>query len=164
MEELGSAIAAFMLIFVLIVGGFTVLMIASMWKVFTKAGRPGWAAIVPVYNAMLLAEIGGKPNWWGIMTIIPLVGIVFYIMICMEVGKAFGKGAGFGVCLFFFAPICWPILGFGKAQYIGAGAQAGYAQQPMAAGYPQQPQAGYPQQPQAGYPQQQDNPPPPPPA
>ena len=57
-----SAIAAFMIIFVLIVGGFTALMIASMWKVFTKAGRPGWPAIVPVYNAMLLAEIGGKPN------------------------------------------------------------------------------------------------------
>ena len=62
MEELMSAITAFMIIFVLIVGGFTALMIASMWKVFTKAGCPGWAAIVPVYNAMLLAEIGGKPN------------------------------------------------------------------------------------------------------
>ena len=62
MEELMSAIAAFMIIFVLIVGGFTALMIASMWKVFTKAGCPGWAAIVPVYNAMLLAESGGKPN------------------------------------------------------------------------------------------------------
>jgi hypothetical protein len=58
------------------------------------------------------------------MTIIPLTGIVFYIMICIEVGKAFGKGVGFGVCLFLFAPICWPILAFGKAQYVGAGGQS----------------------------------------
>lgn len=164
MEELGGALAGAALVVVIISLGFAALMIASVWKVLVKAGRPGWAAIVPVYNAMLLAEIGGKPNWWGILTIIPCVGAIFWVMICMEVGKAFGKGAGFGVCLFFFAPICWPILGFGKAQYVGTGGQAGYAQQPMAAGYPQQPQAGYPQQPQAGYPQQQDNPPPPPPA
>ena len=56
MEELISAIAGALIIFLIIVGGFTALMIASMWKVFTKAGRPGWAAIVPVYNAMLLEE------------------------------------------------------------------------------------------------------------
>ena len=133
MEGLGGLLAGLGL-FLLFIGAFVVFMIASVWKVNVKAGQPGWAAIVPVYGPMVLAEIGGKPNWWGILTIIPFVGIIFWIMICIEVAKSFGKGTGFGVCMFLFAPICWPILGFGSAQYIGPGGQ------PAAGGYPAEPQ------------------------
>ena len=119
-------------VFLVILGALCILMISSMWKVFTKAGKPGWACIVPIYNMMVLAEIGGKPNWWGLLVMIPLAGLIVAIIIYIDVAKAFGKGAGFGVCLFLFAPICWPMLGFGSAQYVGSGggAQPNYAPQP----------------------------------
>jgi hypothetical protein len=96
-----------------------VLCIAGMWKVFTKAGKPGWAAIVPIYNIIILLEIAGKPLWWVIMFFIPCVGIVFAILVGIEVAKAFGKSAGFGVGLALLSFIFYPILGFGDAKYIG---------------------------------------------
>lgn len=126
MEGAGAVLAGG-LVFLAIWGAICILMIASMWKVFAKAGKPGWAAIVPIYNMMVLAEIGGKPNWWGLLCLIPLANIIVFIILYIEVAKAFGKGAGFGICMLLFAPICWPILAFGSAQYVGAG---GHPQQP----------------------------------
>ena len=60
--ELGAAAGAGLFI-ILIYLAIVLLMIASMWKVFTKAGKPGWAAIVPIYNTIVLLEIVGKPIW-----------------------------------------------------------------------------------------------------
>jgi len=105
----------------IVFGGIIVLMIAGAWKINVKAGKPGWAAIVPIYSFMVLAEIGGKPSWWGLLPMIPFIGWIFFFIICIDVAKAFGKGAGFGICMVLFAPICWPILGFGDAQYVGGG-------------------------------------------
>src|SRR5882724_1213873 len=78
---------------------FGVLMIASMWKVFTKAGKPGWAAIVPIYNIIVLLEIIGKPLWWIVLFLIPFVSLVAAIMVSLEVAKCFGKTPGFGIGL-----------------------------------------------------------------
>ena len=94
-----------------------VLVIAGMWKVFTKAGKPGWAAIVPIYNTIILIEIAGRPIWWILLCFIPLVNLAVFIIICMDVAKHFGKSPAYGVGLALLSPIFIPMLGFGSAQY-----------------------------------------------
>jgi len=96
-----------------------VLVIAGMWKIFTKAGKPGWAAIIPIYNLIVLLQIAGKPLWWIVLFCIPVVNFVAAVMVLISVAKAFGKGTGFAIGMLFLGPIFIPILGFGSAQYIG---------------------------------------------
>jgi hypothetical protein len=96
-----------------------VVIIASIWKVFVKAGQPGWAAIIPIYNLYILCKIAGKPGWWVILMFIPIVSIVIYLLVSLSVAKSFGKGAGFGVGLWILAFIFYPILAFGDATYVG---------------------------------------------
>ena len=92
-----------------------VLIIASIWKVFTKAGHPGWAALIPIYNLYILLQIAGRPGWWLLLYLIPFVNVVVAIMVAVGVAKAFGKDAGFGVGLALLGFIFYPILGFGSA-------------------------------------------------
>lgn len=95
-------------------------MAAILWKVFTKAGQPGWAAIVPFYNTwILVTEICKKEPLWFILTFIPLANIVASWVICMELAKKFGKSEAFGIGLFFLGPIFLAILAFGDAEYQG---------------------------------------------
>src|SRR5438046_9545255 len=94
-----------------------VAVIAGMWKMFEKAGKPGWAAIVPIYNVIVLLEIAGRPIWWIILFFIPFVSIVMAIIVGIDVAKAFGKGTGFGVGLGLLGFVFYPILGFGDAQF-----------------------------------------------
>ena len=96
-----------------------VLIIASWWKLFTKAGKPGWAAIVPVYNIIVILEIIGKPIWWVILMLIPCVNIIVHLFVSIELAKAFGKEAGFGVGIWLLGFIFLPILAFGDAKYVG---------------------------------------------
>ena len=106
-----------------------VVAIVAMVKVFMKAGRPGWAAIVPFYNSWLLAEMAGKPGWWGLyplVTWIPFLGwlvfIVVSVILALGLAKNFGKSPVFGVFgLFIFSIIGYLILGFGDAKYQGPG-------------------------------------------
>jgi len=107
------------LVFAAIYFGVIILIVAGVWKVFSKAGKPGWAAIIPIYNIVILLEIAGKPLWWIVLFFIPLANLVVGILISIEVAKAFGKDAGFGLGLAFLGPIFWPILGFGSAEYQG---------------------------------------------
>jgi hypothetical protein len=97
-----------------------VLMIASMWKIFAKAGKPGWAAIVPIYNIIVMLEIAGKPAWWIVLFLIPIVSLIASIMVAIGLANNFGKGAGFGLGLVVLSPIFYPILAFGSAQYGGS--------------------------------------------
>src|SRR3990172_4051958 len=101
------------LFFFVFVIALVVLMIGSVWKVFTKAGKPGWACIVPIYNVIVLLEIAGKPLWWIILMIIPLVNIVIAILLAIEVAKNFGKTAGFGIGLALLPFIFYPMLAWG---------------------------------------------------
>jgi uncharacterized membrane protein YhaH (DUF805 family) len=98
-----------------------VLIIAGVWKTFEKAGEPGWAAIVPIYNIYVLIKISGRPTWWIVLYLIPIVSIIVAIMVCIDVAKKFGKESGFGVGLALLGFIFFPILGFGDAQYQGNG-------------------------------------------
>ena len=96
------------------------LVITAVWKLFKKAGQPGWAAIIPFYNTYVLAKIAGRPDWWFILFFVPFVNIVVLIMLAFDIAKVFGKGplfAFFGLLL--FAPIGYMILGFGKSTYSG---------------------------------------------
>jgi len=99
--------------------GILALLLVAMWKVFTKAGKPGWGAIIPIYNIVLLCDIAGKPGWWVLLYFIPLLNIVISIIVPIGVAKNFGKGAGFGLGLAFLSVIFYPILAFGSAGYTG---------------------------------------------
>lgn len=105
----------FMLLWLLLV----VLVVAGMWKVFVKAGKPGWAAIIPIYNFIVLLEIAGKPAWWVILFFVPVVNLVVLIIAYMALAEKFGKGAGYGLGLAFLSPIFFPMLGFGDSRYQG---------------------------------------------
>jgi hypothetical protein len=107
------------LIVVVIELGIAILVIAGMWKTFEKAGKPGWAAIVPIYNLVVMLEIAGKPLWWIILCLIPFVNFVVFILIMIAFAEKFGKSAGFGIGLAFLGFIFFPMLGFGDAQYTG---------------------------------------------
>jgi hypothetical protein len=99
-----------------------VFIIAAMWKVFTKAGKAGWLVLIPIVNVYQLLKIAGRPGWWLILFIIPLVNLIISILVSMDIAKSFGKGAGFGLGLAFLGPIFYPILGFGSATYKGPAA------------------------------------------
>ncbi len=99
---------------------FAILMIAGCWKIFSKAGQPGWAAIIPIYN--ILCKIVGRPGWWVILLFIPFINFIIGIILCIDLAKSFGKGAGFGIGLILLGIIFFPILGFGSAQYQGPAA------------------------------------------
>ncbi|MFN0275619.1 MAG: DUF5684 domain-containing protein [Chitinophagales bacterium] len=95
-----------------------VIVIAGMWKAFEKAGKPGWAVIIPIYNIIVMLQIAKRPLWWIFLLIIPLVNIIILFIMSIDIAKNFGKEAGFGVGLALLGFIFWPILGFGDAQYI----------------------------------------------
>lgn len=96
------------------------LLIIAQWRVYEKAGQPGWAAIIPIYNTIVLLQIVGKPWWWILLLLIPGVNIVFAIWMINLLSKSFGKGEGFTVGMIFLPFIFYPVLGFGDAKYLGA--------------------------------------------
>ena len=101
------------------------LYITAMWKVMSKAGRPGWAAIIPIYNVIVLLDVVGRPWWWIFLYLIPLANIVFAIIVHIDLAKSFGKDAAFGVGLALLGIVFYPILGFGAARYVGPAARRG---------------------------------------
>ena len=100
-----------------------VVMIAAMWKTFQKAGQPGWACIVPIYNYYILTKMAEKPGWWTVLMILPYVNIIFLIWCYNRIAKRFGKGVGTTILMLF--AIGWLILGFGSAEYKAEGAVEG---------------------------------------
>lgn len=93
--------------------------IGGMWKMFDKAGEPGWAAIVPFYNIFVMLKIIGRPAWWLVLFFIPIVSFIAAILVFVDMAKAFGKGAGFGIGMVVLPFVFIPMLGFGDAQYQG---------------------------------------------
>ncbi len=100
-----------------------IVVIVANWKVFTKANKPGWAAIIPVYNVWVLFEITGYPAWWSILSLVPFVNIfpaVMTIIATFKLGKLFGKSTAFSICLILFPFVTYPMLAYGKAQFQGS--------------------------------------------
>jgi Family of unknown function (DUF5684) len=118
--------SAFIIAGVVLVAAFVVFAIVTLWRIFVKAGRPGWSAIIPIYNNWVLAEIAGKPGWWVLLAFIPVVGwliyTVLYVIICIGVAKKFGKSPWFALLLLIppLQLVGLPILAYGKARYEGA--------------------------------------------
>jgi hypothetical protein len=108
-----------MALFMLLWLAFVVFLIAAQWKVFEKAGQPGWACIIPIYNIIVLLKIVGKPSWWFLLFLIPGVNLVFAIWTINLLSKSFGKDEGFTIGLLILGFIFYPVLGFGSARYIG---------------------------------------------
>ena len=109
-----------------------VFLIVCIWKIFQKAGEPGWKSIVPIYNSYTLTKLLFASGWYFLIMLVPIANIVFEIMLYARLSKAFGKGIGFTLGLIFLPVIFFPILAFGSAQYIGNPAFMG------AGAYPQQ--------------------------
>jgi hypothetical protein len=91
--------------------------VAAFWKAFEKAGKPGWAAIVPIYNAIVMLQIAQKPTWWVVLMLIPLVNIVVSVIVMIAIAERFGRSALFGLGLAFLGFIFWPVLAFGDSEY-----------------------------------------------
>ena len=109
-----------------------IIVVAGMWKVFVKAGQPGWAAIIPIYNIYILLLIVGRPTWWlalFLVVLIPGIGglgaLALMFVITQDLAKSFGKEMGYGIGLWLLGVVFYPMLGFGPDQYIG----------PMASGF-----------------------------
>jgi hypothetical protein len=90
-----------------------------MWKVYQKAGQPGWAAIIPIYNIYILTKITGKPGYWTLLCLIPFLNIIFAVWLTNMLSKSFGKDEGFTIGLLLLGFIFYPILAFGSAKYLG---------------------------------------------
>jgi hypothetical protein len=121
----GAGYGIFVLVYIVVI----VFEIAALWKVFVKAGHPGWAAIIPIYNIYVLLKVIGRPGWWLLLFlvgIVPFVGWIFLLVLGIIIGqdlaKSFSKSTGFGVGLWLLSFIFVPILGFGQAQYAGPSA------------------------------------------
>ena len=127
-QEDGDAAAAAVLFglggtFLIIMLAIAVVFIIGMWKMFEKAGQPGWACLIPIYNIYVLTQIAGRPGWWVLMMMIPLVNIVFVLLLAIDIAKSFGQSAAFGVVLLFLlSGIGYLVLGFGNYRYQGPAA------------------------------------------
>ena len=95
-----------------------VVAIAGLWATFAKAGQPGWALLVPVYNLLVLMNVAKRPGWWVLLCLVPVVNLAVFLTVTNDIARHFGKGAGFGLGLAFLGFIFWPILGFGPARYL----------------------------------------------
>lgn len=97
-----------------------VVALVGLWKMFQKAGKPGWAAIVPIYNVIVLLQIVGRPVWWLVLLFIPFVNLVVGIILSIDLAKAYGKGVGWGILAIFLPFVVYPYFGFSNdVKYVG---------------------------------------------
>jgi hypothetical protein len=108
-----------MVAMIVIYVAIVVLIIAAWWIVFTKAQKPGWAILIPIYNIIVMLQIIGKPWWWLLLMLIPFVNFIFLIWMINLFSKSYGHGVGFTFGLIFLPFIFLPILGFGESKYVG---------------------------------------------
>jgi hypothetical protein len=121
----GAALIAFFAAFAMVFAVIGVVTLIGMWKVFTKAGQPGWAVLVPIYNFIVLLRIAGLPWYWvftPLVIVIPILGAIAYIVwvvwVHHRISTRFGQGVGFTIGLTLLSPIFWLILGFGSSKYV----------------------------------------------
>ena len=124
--DLGSlflVLMPFIFVFMLVGLALAALMVVSWWKIFQKAGRPGWAAIVPIYNLVVMFQIVGMSPWLILLALIPVAGslalFIVMIFVNIKIAKAFGQSEGFAVGLILLPIVFVPILAFGKSKFTG---------------------------------------------
>ena len=114
-QTTGQVPAFFWVIYIAVIALFVV----SMWKLFVRAGKPGWTSLIPIYNNVVMTEIAGKPLWWVLMLFVPIVNIVFAFLILYHFSKAYGKSDGFSIGVALLSIIFLPLLAFSDAKYQG---------------------------------------------
>ncbi|MGZ5212288.1 MAG: DUF5684 domain-containing protein [Actinomycetota bacterium] len=114
--ETSGAGAAAILLWVAVVYAIVVI---PYWVIFTKAGQPGWPALIPIYSTYVLLKVIGRPGWWLLLFLVPLVNVVIYIIVSNDLSKSFGHGVGFTLGLIFVSVIFLFILAFGSSTYRG---------------------------------------------
>ena len=102
-----------------------VLALAGQWKTFSKAGKAGWEALIAGHNQFVMFELSGIKPYFIFLMFVPIANIIIPFWLNINFAKSYGKGAGFGVGLTLLPGIFFPILGFGKAQYVGPAYQGG---------------------------------------
>lgn len=93
--------------------------IAGTWKMFEKAGHPGWASLIPFYNLYIVLQIVGRPWWWILLLFVPIINLIVAVVVMLDLAKSFGQSTAFAIGLIFLGFIFIPILGFGDAEYVG---------------------------------------------
>ncbi|MCG8581393.1 MAG: DUF5684 domain-containing protein [Bacteroidales bacterium] len=96
-----------------------ILQLVASWKIYEKAGKPGWASLIPIYNILVLLDIIGKPRWWILLLFIPFVNMFILVLLIYGLGKSFGKSTAFNLGLIFLAPLFFPALAFSNSRYEG---------------------------------------------
>ncbi len=112
----GGAILGILTVILVIV---SIIRIVAMWRLFTKASKPGWASLIPIYNVVVLFQISGMSPWLILLYMIPVANLIIQIMLYVNLAKAYGKGTGFAIGLIFLNPIFMLILGLGSSKYVG---------------------------------------------
>lgn len=117
-----AGLLIFAAIYNLIILAILIVIIIAVWRIFTKAGKPGWAAIIPIYSSIISMEVIGRPGWWFLLYFVPILGIYVNIIDAILLARSFGKDGGFAVGLILLPAVFYPILGFGNAKYQGPSA------------------------------------------
>ena len=119
-DALAAGIAGLGIGFMLLIIALSVLTIVAKWKINSKAGQPGWACLIPIYNLYVELRIAGMSPLWLLTLLACGVGYVIPWIICqIKTAERFGQGAGFGIGLILLNQIFVLILAFGSAQYVG---------------------------------------------
>jgi len=118
-EDGGIFAIAFIGVYILFAVFISLILLICNWIIYNKAGKPGWACIIPFYNIIILLEIIDRPIWWFFLGLIPPVGFILGIIMTFDLAEAFGKDIGYGFGLLLLPYIFFPILAFGNAQYTG---------------------------------------------
>jgi len=98
---------------------YFVLTITGLWKTFNKAGQPGWVSLIPIVRTYYVLKISGHPGWWLLLFFVPILNIVIWVMVALDLAYAFRQTTVFGVLVFFFPWLMYLVLGFGQAEYDG---------------------------------------------
>jgi Family of unknown function (DUF5684) len=106
-------------IMLVIIGAVYLFFLVARWKLYSKAGRPGWASLIPIYSTVVFCQICGRSGWLTLALMIPGVNVIVSIMLTVDLARVFGRGTGFMLGLIFLSPIFFPILAFGSSRYVG---------------------------------------------
>jgi hypothetical protein len=110
----GIGVAFFLVVFAMLL-----FYLGAAWRLFSKAGVPAWGVIIPIYNVYLWCKIAGRPGWWVLLFIVPVVNIIVHLIVSLDVAKSFARSSAFGGGLWLLGFIFVPILGYGASTYVG---------------------------------------------
>ena len=110
----------------LVAGLIYTLFIASLWRLFEKAGETGWHALIPVYNVYIATQIAGQSGWYTLGFFIPGVSMIVRIVLGIEIAHRFDRSTAFGVGLGLLSEIFLPILAFSDSKFMLAVPEDGY--------------------------------------